>query len=113
MKIHASSLLTPIKSLKKTAKIAALTLPLMAMTESCSPWFYHHPPCPPHHHPHHYPHHHPHWHPYPYFGWFGSTEAQDTVQGNDVFELSKNDIAYTDNIKKTNEPENTNNKTTL
>lgn len=96
MKIFASNHFAPVKSLKKTAKIAALTLPLMAATESCSPWLYPPPPCPP------YPHYHPipHRHPHPHHGLFGMTEPNDSIQYTDVFELSKNDMAYIDNTEQ-------------
>ncbi len=106
MKIFASNQFSPVKSLKKTVKIAALTLPLMAATESCSPWLYP-PPCPPYPHYHPIPHRHPHPHHHPHFGLFGAAQAGDSIQVTDIFELSKNDMAYTDETK------NTNNKTTL
>lgn len=93
MKIFASNQFTPVKSLKKAAKIAACTLPLIAGAESCSPLLFPPPPPPPpHHHPHHCPY--PHHYPFPFFGLFGATQQQDTIQHNDVFELNKNEIAY-------------------
>lgn len=99
MKIFASNQLLPIKSLKKTAKVAAITLPLMAGAESCTPLLFPPPPPPyPHHHPHPHPHRIPRPCPYPYpyhfLGVMETTQPQDTIQKNDVFELNKNDMAY-------------------
>lgn len=105
MKIFALGQFTPIKSLKKTAKMLAITLPLTIGAESCSPWLFPPPPpCYPHrHHPRPLPPRlcppYPHYHVYP-FGLFGMTQAQDSIQYTDVFELNKNELAYIDNTKQ-------------
>lgn len=103
MKIFASNQFTPVKSLKKAAKIAAVTLPLMAGAESCGSWLCFPPPPP---RPHYIPRPHIHMYPYPHycphtpFGIFSETQPQDSIQSGDVLELGKKDIAYLDNAEQ-------------
>lgn len=102
MKIFASNQFTPVKSLKKTVRAAAIALPLMAGATSCTSWLCLPPPPPPH--PYHSPlppfRPHPHPHLHRPFGLFGEVQSKDSLQYNDVFELSKNDMAYLDNTEQ-------------